>query len=117
VDDLPIENLNLTPKMADVVKVFLADPTKGRYGYELMRLTGMSTSYLYPALAKLEKAGWLTAGKEAVDPHEVGRPPRRVYWISGAALTVARVQLAALSKRYRPPKPIRPRLSARGGTL
>lgn len=117
MDDQPIEDLDLTPKMADVVKVFLADPTKGRYGYELMRLTGMSSSYLYPTLAKLEKAGWLTAGKEDIDPHAAGRPPRRVYRISGAAVTVARVQLAALSERYRPPRPGQPRLQPRGGTL
>jgi DNA-binding PadR family transcriptional regulator len=117
VDDQPIEDLELTPKMAEVVKVFLEDPAKGRYGYELMRLTGMSSSYLYPTLAKLEKAGLLTAGKEDIDPHAAGRPPRRVYWISGAAVAVARGQLAALSERYRPPKPARPRLLPRSGTL
>jgi PadR family transcriptional regulator, regulatory protein PadR len=117
MDARPIKDLELTPKMADVVKAFLQDPTKGRYGYELMRLTGQSSSYLYPALAKLEKAGWLIAGKEDIDPHAAGRPPRRVYWISGAAVAVARVQLAALSERYRPPKPTRSRLVPRGGTL
>jgi DNA-binding PadR family transcriptional regulator len=129
MDDQPIEDLELTPKMADVIKIFLADPTKARYGYELMRLTGQSSSYLYPTLAKFQKAGWLTAGKEDVDPHTAGRPPRRVYWISGAAVEVARVQLKALSERflppeptrprerYRPPKPTRPRLLPHGGTL
>ena len=117
MDDQPIEDLELTPKMADVLKVFLEDPTKGRYGYELMHLTGQSSNTMYPALARLEKAGWLTAGKEDIDPHAAGRPPRRVYRISGAAVTVARVQLAALSERYRPPEPARPRLVPRGGTL
>jgi PadR family transcriptional regulator, regulatory protein PadR len=117
MDDQPIEDLELTPKMADVVKVFLADPTKGRYGFELMRLTGQSSSYMYPTLARLEKAGWLTAGKEDIDPHAAGRPPRRIYWISGAAVTVARTRLAELSERYRPPKTAHPRLVPRGGTL
>jgi PadR family transcriptional regulator len=117
MDDQPMEGLKLTPKMADVLKVFLEDPAKGRYGYELMGITGMSSSYLYPALAKLEKAGVLIAGREDIDPHAAGRPPRRVYRISGAAVGPARTQLAALSERYRPPKPVRPRLSSRGGTL
>ena len=116
------QDLSLTPKQADVVKLFLEDPAKGRYGYELMQLTGQSSSYLYPTLAKLEKAGWLSAGKEDVDPRKAGRPPRRVYWISGAAAAAARVQLEALSERYRPPEPTRPpgrppRLVPRGGTL
>jgi PadR family transcriptional regulator len=117
MDDQPIEDLELTPRMADVIKPFLEDPTKGRYGYELMHLTGQSSNTMYPALARLEKAGWLTAGKEDIDPRTAGRPARRVYWISGAAVAVARGQLTALSKRYRPPKPARPRLVPRGGTL
>jgi DNA-binding PadR family transcriptional regulator len=116
VDDQPLGDITLTPKQADVVKVFLADPAKGRYGYELMQLTGQSSSYLYPTLAKLVRVGWLTAGREDVNPDAPGRPPRRVYWISGAAVTAARLQLAALSERYRPPKPTRPRLAPRGGT-
>lgn len=116
------EDLSLTPKQADVVKIFLEDPTKGRYGYELMRLTGQSSSYLYPTLAKLEQAGWLTAGKEDIDPREAGRPPRRIYWISGAAASAARTQLTALSERYRPPKRAHsrgmpPRPVPHGGTL
>ena len=117
MDDQPVEDLELTPKMADVIKVFLADPAKARYGYELMRLTGQTSNSMYPALAKLERAGWLTAGKEDIDPHAAGRPARRVYRISGAAVSVARAQLAALSERYRPPKPARPRLVPRGGML
>lgn len=116
MDDQPIDDLKLTPKMADLIKVFLEDPAKGRYGFELMRLTGHSSAYIYTALGKLQKSGWLTAGKENIDPHEEGRPPRRVYWISGAAVSAARIQLAELSERYRPPKPIRARLLPRSGT-
>ena len=117
MDDQPIEDLQLTPKMADLLKVFLEDPAKGRYGFELMRCTGQSSAYVYKTLAKLEWAGWLTAGREDIDPHEAGRPPRRVYFISGAAVSAARVQLAELSERYRPPRPAGPQLQPRGGTL
>lgn len=113
----PVLALELTPKMADLIRVFLEDPPKGRYGYELMELTGQSSSYVYPALAKFEQAGWLTSGKEAINPHVAGRPPRRVYRISGAAVAAATAQLEALSARYRPPRLARPRLVPRGGTL
>jgi PadR family transcriptional regulator, regulatory protein PadR len=111
-----MEQLELTPKMAAVIKVFLEDPQKPRYGFELMRRTKQPSGTLYPILAKLERAGWLTGGREDIDPHAEGRPARRVYRITGAAIAPARTQLAALSEQYRPPVPIRPRLAPNGGT-
>jgi DNA-binding PadR family transcriptional regulator len=111
-----MEQLELTPKMADVIKVFLEDPEQSRYGFELMRRTGQPSGTLYPILAKLEHAGWLIGGKEVIDAHAEGRPARRNYRIAGAAVAVARTQLAALSEQYRPPVPVRLRLAPNGGT-
>jgi PadR family transcriptional regulator, regulatory protein PadR len=74
-----------------------------------MRLTGLASGSLYPMLARLEQAGWLTRGKENIDPHTEGRPPRLHYTITGAAVTAARLQLATLSDQYRPPAPVRTR--------
>ena len=113
---MPVEQLEPTPKMAAVIKVFLEDPQQPRYGFELMRRTGQPSGTLYPILAKLEQAGWLIGGKEDIDPHVEGRPPRRNYLIVGAAIAAARTQLAALSEQYRPPAPILPRLAPDGGT-
>lgn len=89
--------------MADILKVFLEEPDRPRYGFELMRRTGQPSGSLYPLLAKLEQAGWLTGGKEDIDPRAEGRAPRRFYRITGAAVEAAHMQLAALSERYRPP--------------
>lgn len=114
---MDFQDLELTPRMADIIKVFIEDPLKPRYGFELMRLTGHASGYLYPALAKFEKHGWLTTGKEDIDPRTAGRPPRRLYRITGAAVVAARAQLAELSERYRPPTTLRPRLAPNGGTL
>ena len=100
-----MQDLDITPKMARVLKVFLEDPGQPRYGFELMKLTGMASGSLYPMLAKLEGAGWLTRGKEEIDPRAAGRPARLHYTITGAAASAARVQLAALSEQYRPPVP------------
>jgi PadR family transcriptional regulator PadR len=111
-----MQDLDITPKMARVLKVFLEDPSQPRYGFELMRRTGLASGSLYPMLARLEGAGWLTSGKEDIDPHAEGRPPRRHYIISGAAVTAVRIQLAALSEQYRPPVPARARFRAHGGT-
>jgi PadR family transcriptional regulator PadR len=112
-----VEQLELTPKMAAVIKVFLEDPQQPRYGFELMRRTGQPSGTIYPNLAKLEHAGWLIGGKEEIDPHAEGRPPRRVYRITGAAVAIARTQLAALSEQYRPPVPARTRIATDGGAL
>ena len=106
----------LTPKMAAVIKVFLEDPEQPRYGFELMRRTGQPSGTLYPILARLERAGWLTGGREDIDPRAEGRPPRRNYRITSEAVAAARAQLAALAEQYRPPSPIQPQLATNGGT-
>jgi PadR family transcriptional regulator, regulatory protein PadR len=98
-----VQDLDITPKMARVLNIFLGDPDQPRYGFELMKLTGTASGSLYPMLAKLEAAGWLTKGKENIDPHAAGRPARTHYTITGAAASTARIQLAALSEQYRPP--------------
>src|SRR5580658_7254881 len=108
-----VQDLEITPKMAKVLKIFLQDPVEPRYGFELMKLTGLASGSLYPMLARLEEAGWLTRGREDIDPHEAGRPPRLHYTIAGDAVMAARVQLAALSDQYRPPIP--GRLRPQGG--
>ena len=85
----PVQDLALSPKMAAIIKIFLEDTEKPRYGLELMRLTGQPSGTLYPALAKFERAGWLVSGKEDVDPSKAGRPARRFYRISGAGARAA----------------------------
>jgi len=100
-----MQDVAITPNMAKVLKVFLEDPARARYGFEIMRLTGLASGSLYPMLARLEEAGWFTRGKEDIDPHIEGRPARLHYTITGAAVTAARLQLAALSDQYRPPVP------------
>jgi hypothetical protein len=101
--------------MADVVKAFLENPQRERYGFELMRVTGLGSGAVYPILAKLERAGWLTVGTEDIDPRAEGRPARRCYRITGTAVPLAHSQLAALSARYRPPAAA-PRLAPGGAT-
>jgi DNA-binding PadR family transcriptional regulator len=111
------QDFDLSPKMVDVIKIFLEDPSKPRYGMELMRATKQPSGTLYPILAKFEKNGWLSLGNEDIDPRVEGRPARRFYRITGAAEKAAHRQLAALSARYRPPAGIRPRLITDGGAL
>jgi PadR family transcriptional regulator len=108
-----VKDLDITPRMATVLKAFLEDPGQPRYGFELMRITGMASGSLYPMLARLEAAGWLSRGREDIDPHVAGRPARTNYTIAGTAVSAARIRLAALSEQYRPPVP--GRMSPEGG--
>jgi PadR family transcriptional regulator len=109
-----VRDLNITPTMAKVLKIFLEDPDQSRYGFELMKRAGLPSGTLYPLLARLEEAKWVTRGKEDIDPRAAGRPPRMNYTITGAAAAAARLQLAALSEQYRPPAP--GRLRPQGST-
>jgi DNA-binding PadR family transcriptional regulator len=93
----------LTPATAKVVKTFLEEPTRRRYGFELMQLTGLASGSLYPILARLERVGWIAGAKEDIDPKQAGRPPRRYYVLTGEGARVARVELAELSEQLRPP--------------
>src|SRR5262249_61741189 len=100
-----ITDFRIPPNRAKALKSFPEHPPQPRSGFEIMRLTGLASGSLSPMLARFEEAGWLTRGKEDIDPHIEGRPPRLHYSITGAAVTAARLQLAALSDQYRPPVP------------
>jgi PadR family transcriptional regulator PadR len=66
-----------------VLKVLLETPQQGQSGAALSRITKIGSGTLYPMLARLEEANWLTSEWETVDPKEVGRPRRRFYKLSG----------------------------------
>jgi PadR family transcriptional regulator, regulatory protein PadR len=100
-----VRELDIKPKMAMVLKVFLEDPAQPRYGFEIMKRTGLASGSVYPILARLEAAGWLAKDTEAISPSGTGRPPRFNYTITPDAAEAARLQLSALSDIYRPPDP------------
>ena len=73
-----------------VVRAMLADPSAQRYGLELTRETGVQAGTLYPILTRLEKAGWLEGGWEAIDEKLLGRRARRYYKLTALGLREAR---------------------------
>ena len=68
--------------------------TREMYGLEIMRVTGMKSGTIYPVLARLEAAGWITSRTEDIDPHTAQRPARRYYQITGTGAGQARDALA-----------------------
>ena len=59
-------------------------------GMDIRRETELATGTLYPILMRLEEAGWLESRWEEVDPHEVGRPRRRLYRATAVGARKAR---------------------------
>jgi len=68
----------------------LDDPYQEWYGLELANASGLKTGTIYPALARLEQAGWVSSYWEDVDPSAAGRPKRRLYRLTGEGADAAR---------------------------
>ena len=97
----------MTLTLARILREFLTDPARQRYGYDLMQATGYPSGKLYPPLAKLVKAGWLLREDEQIDTSAEGRPRRRMYRLSEEGVQAARLELAALSQQVSPPSQLR----------
>ena len=74
----------MTTQTLAVLAAIMEDPTRPWYGLELARVAKLKSGTIYPALARLERAGWLGSFWEDIDPSEAGRPRRRLYEITGA---------------------------------
>jgi PadR family transcriptional regulator len=70
-------------------------PSEEWYGLELVDRVDLKSGTIYPALVRLEQAGWLESRWEEREPSELGRPRRRMYWLTAAGQTVAREEVAA----------------------
>jgi PadR family transcriptional regulator, regulatory protein PadR len=90
------DEFRITVAVARVLREFLVDPTRPRYGYDLMQSTGYASGKLYPVLARLLHAGWLVRTAEEIDPSQEGRPARYMYLLSEQGVAAARQELAAL---------------------
>ncbi|MEY9857877.1 PadR family transcriptional regulator PadR [Catenulispora sp. GAS73] len=96
-----MKDVRVTLAVATVLRIFLQDPVEARYGYDLMQLTGYPSGKLYPILARLEAAGWLSKEVEHVDPATAGRPARRHYRLTGEGLVAARRELVRVNEQVR----------------
>jgi len=74
----------ITLQTLAVLKVLLDEPLKERYGLEISRQAGLPTGSIYPILARLEQAGWITSEWEDIDEAVQGRRRRRYYRLTTA---------------------------------
>ena len=98
-------SIQITTPVAKVLAALCDDPHADRYGLDLMHATGLPSGTLYPVLTRLQRAGWLDAHWEDVDPAAAGRPARRYYRLTPDGLAAARTELATLRRQLGVPGP------------
>jgi PadR family transcriptional regulator PadR len=89
----------MTLQTLAILRVLLAKPLEPRYGLDISKEAGLQRGTLYPALARLEKAGWLTSFQEDIDEAAEGRRKRRYYRLTGEGAHKARRVLEAETQR------------------
>jgi PadR family transcriptional regulator, regulatory protein PadR len=82
-------NRPLSTQAIRVLRALACEPSRWRYGYDLVTEVRLKSGSLYPILVRLADRGLLEATWE---PGPEGRPPRHMYRLSGAG----RQYLAAL---------------------
>jgi DNA-binding MarR family transcriptional regulator len=92
------EGPRITLPTAAVLRLMLADPTGDHYGFALAEQTGFPSGTIYPILARLEAAGWVTSYWEEGDPAVLERPRRRMYRLTGLGAHAAREALATTQR-------------------
>ncbi len=102
MDDAP----RMTIPVLSILSAMLERPTDEWYGLQFSQQADLKSGTIYPALARLEQAGWLVSRWEETDPAEAGRPRRRLYRLTDEGAFAGR---AALDENVR-------RLSAARGT-
>jgi PadR family transcriptional regulator, regulatory protein PadR len=94
----PVQPVRITLPTAAVLRQMLENPTADHYGFALAEATSFPSGTIYPILARLETAGWLTSFWEQEDPAELERPRRRMYRLTGAGAYAAREALTTTQR-------------------
>ncbi|SBW18856.1 hypothetical protein FDG2_0858 [Candidatus Protofrankia californiensis] len=85
----------MTLQTLKVLHAMVKNQPQRYYGLELVEATSLPSGSIYPILARLKKAGWVSSDWEDVDPAKEGRPRRRFYRLTDEGLQRARDELAS----------------------
>jgi PadR family transcriptional regulator, regulatory protein PadR len=91
--------VKMTGPLERVLRVFLADVSAPRYGYDLMKAARLPSGTLYPMLARLQDEGLVATQWEQQREDAAGRPPRKYYRLTGEGARIARLELAQAAAR------------------
>lgn len=84
-----------------MVEVFLEDPGRTHFAYDLMHASRLQSGTIYPILARLQACGWVVDEAEDIEPEVEGRPRRRRYRLCPTGVEQARIALAAMREQRR----------------
>jgi len=76
-----------------LLTALLENPLHGLCGSELMKATGLPSGTAYPILLRFEQYGLLKSAWETEEPTKLGRPRRRLYWLTRSGGQAARAAL------------------------
>jgi PadR family transcriptional regulator, regulatory protein PadR len=85
-----ISQPRLTTQTLKVLATLMSASQDELSGAEIARFTKLASGTLYPILMRLEEAGLVESRWETEDPHELGRPRRRFYQVTGVGIRKAR---------------------------
>ncbi len=105
----------LTVQTLAILSAMLDAPYEQWYGLELSRIADVKSGTLYPSLARLERAGWVSSSWEDVDPSVAGRPRRRLYRLTGVGADAARTAVDEQLSRLAPRSATAPKWGLRPG--
>ena len=75
-------------QMLALLEALSASAPQWRYGYDLIKETGLLSGTLYPLLMRMTEQGLVEA--EWRDPERPGRPARHAYRLTTAGMALAR---------------------------
>src|SRR4051812_23927143 len=79
-----------------LLEALLQRPNEERYGFDLLKETGIQSGTLYPNLIRLENMGWLTSRWEETSKRG---PRRRLYRLTGEGEPAARRLIARVREK------------------
>jgi PadR family transcriptional regulator, regulatory protein PadR len=96
-----VDQPRITTQTLKVLDVLMSPSEDGISGAEITRSTKLASGTLYPILFRLEEAGWVESHWETEDPHELGRPRRRFYRITGVGARKARAEFRDIAPSFK----------------
>lgn len=92
-------------KTMQILRLFMAEPGRWHYGYDLTKHLSIPSGTLYPILMRLSDRGYLET--KWVESEIRGRPPRHMYRLTEdgsvwSATEMARASVPAASVELRP---------------
>jgi DNA-binding PadR family transcriptional regulator len=96
------KKLRITAQTLEVLGS-LVSSTEEVSGADIARETRLASGTLYPILMRLEEWRWIESRWEQGDPHELGRPRRRLYRITGLGARNSRAEFKKIETAIRRP--------------